>query len=107
MTAQHRVVNYKKELGMSLQAMKQETWFKELDKETQDIAIEQQKSYFTPPNDMSNCLMKIAIGDDPEWREFLKNSMPWADPNSNSIDVKMARKDYFTSKPKLWERFAN
>lgn len=78
-----------------MQDMKQSAWFIDLDKETQQIAIEQLKDFFTPPSELENTLLKILIANSNEWQDFVKKELPWADPNSNSIEVKFKRREFF------------
>ncbi len=82
-------VNLKKELGLALGEVKNSNWFKELDKETQAIALEQQKNYYTPPRDEAHFFLNSFVENHckDEWLEYMKQNLPWAETGNEGGDV--------------------
>ena len=94
------MADYKKQLGLALNDMKQADWFKELDSNTQKDAIDQVKEYYTPPDAMENTLLNIAItakeklGD---WNRIKKEVYPHLPEASEPMYVRLTKRLFYSN----------
>lgn len=74
---------------MALGEVKNAEWFKELDKETQAIALEQQKDCYTPPRNQAHALLNIFVAThcQEEWEEYVKENLSWAETGNEGGDI--------------------
>lgn len=97
--------NYKKELGISLQEMKSADWFKDLPKESQELAIQNTKEFYTPPNKMENTILNIALNqylsDFPfsniswkKWLDYCAKNFTWANPTIGNGQINLHKRRF-------------
>jgi hypothetical protein len=60
--------NWKKELGLCVNEIKQEDWFKSLTSEEQKELLQQTKERMSPPNNMANTVLNLVL-ENTTWHE--------------------------------------
>ncbi len=102
-------VNLKKELGLALEDVKGSDWFKSLDKETQAIALEQQKDYYTPPRQSSHTLLNIFVSTycQTEWDEYRVKHLPWAGNGNEGGDIAWHKQQFAAPYILKWQEEIN